>query len=50
MKDGQPKAPEGVNGAENTSCSTQGEVLGLEMTLISVPYLIKRKKKVFSLS
>jgi len=47
MNNDQPKAPEGVTGAENTSCSTQGEVLGLEITLISVLFLITRKKKYF---
>jgi len=48
MKDDQPKDPEGVTGAENTSGNTQGEVLGLEKTLISVLYLITRKKKIFT--
>ena len=39
MKDDQLKAPEGVTGAKNTSGSTQGVVLGMEMTLSSVPHL-----------
>ena len=41
------KGPEGVTGVENTSRSTQGEVTGLEITLISAPYLTTRKKKRF---
>ena len=45
MQDDPPKALEGVTGAENTSGSTQGVVLGLGMTLMSAPYLLTRGKK-----